>query len=373
MMDDEYTKNFDLMQALKAPFDIEQHEFVKGSGGRFYVYIQKKAIQDRLDYLFPMQWEGMVTSVRRTDKTMGDGFQCGTVTITYGILINGIIREDNGSAVDKPQYSWEDKVKTLSGYDAENTEKSAATDAFKRAAMKWGIGLYLQDVDGSSTDKNTAEKEFANWHRKTFMDSAPVERKHEYVTKSMPANTPAETGNNDNDEWSTWSPDIKQKLVLGLSEVFPGSHHMKLSGYNSLDKKEFEQIGTPRQVARKLIEWNYADANPVVVHYVRYVINSTSGRKYLQFAARLDTENTGHRIINAFGRSTEVKKLLDSVNFYLYAKNGLDAYGFAKKTTEWEELSIPMTVIYEGDEHLKLAGIIYNGEPSFIADKAVDF
>ena len=243
-------------------------------------------------------------------------------------------------------------------YDDKALNK-AATISQKYFILKTFMVATGDDPDGDSPDK--LDKSGKHSHQPQKPVNKPIADDSQKHDKST------------DDEWSTWTPAIKQKLVLGISEVFPGSHHMRLSGYNALDNKEFEQIGTPRQVARHLIDWNYEDKHPVVVRYMRYVINNKSGKKYLQFAAKLDTENTGHRIINAFGRTTGVKRLLDSVDENLYNDNCFSSYDDADETTEWSELVVPMTIIYDGDEHLKLAGIVYNGEPHFIADKAVVF
>ena len=107
-------------------FENESHEVREGittkSGKvRWWVYLQKPAIIRHLDEHYFGEWEDSYHSHRDLN---------GYSEVYCRLTICDISRENNGSNT---------------GTD-EHTGKGAATDAFKRAAMSWGIGLYLQDA-----------------------------------------------------------------------------------------------------------------------------------------------------------------------------------------------------------------------------------
>lgn len=113
-------------EELKKPFPPESVEWRVGSTnsdkskGMALAYIDARSVQDRLD------------------KVCGvDGWQCryphvGEKTVCeIGLNING-------------EWIW--KADGAGDTDVEK-EKGALSDAFKRAAVKWGVGRYLYDLE----------------------------------------------------------------------------------------------------------------------------------------------------------------------------------------------------------------------------------
>lgn len=114
-------------QILNGLFPFDQHEF----NPRGFVYISEQAICARLDQVDP-SWHWDIKSVQVRDN----------VAVCVGTLtVKGVTREGVGM----------DKILENAG----EAEKSAATDALKRAARLFGIGRYLLD--------NPKEGEFKKW------------------------------------------------------------------------------------------------------------------------------------------------------------------------------------------------------------------
>lgn len=162
------------IEGLYAPFDLKDHEIREGYSNsaktriRWFVYIRREAIQTRLDMLFlGAASYGFCNPM--APYTFGDKH----VSCAMYMEIRGIRREFNGSTTGKD----------------ENGEKGAATDALKRVASLWGMGLYLQSspdlytgsyrnndgIDWAKKDamELQAKKEFAAWYNETF----PVQKK----------------------------------------------------------------------------------------------------------------------------------------------------------------------------------------------------
>lgn len=137
-------------KALNALFPLADHEFTRG-----FVYIQERAICDRLDAVDP-SWCFDIKSVQVRDSDV-------VVVATLSLL--GCVREGVGMAkiVEK-------------GAEA---EKSAATDALKRAARLFGVGRYLLGAPD--------EKQFAGWLAKLARADTPIERPAD-TRKAPPAN-----------------------------------------------------------------------------------------------------------------------------------------------------------------------------------------
>ena len=141
-------------KALNALFPQSDHEFTRG-----FVYIQERAICDRLDAVDP-SWCFDIKSVQVRDSDV-------VVVATLSLL--GCVREGVGMAkiVEK-------------GAEA---EKSAATDALKRAARLFGVGRYLLSAP--------EERQFAGWLAKLAkgdnLADAPVEPPRKTAPKAEPA------------------------------------------------------------------------------------------------------------------------------------------------------------------------------------------
>lgn len=113
------------LKALAAPFPQDRISWRAGmaTNGKALAlaYIDARDVQDRLDTVCgPENWQNRYTHA--TDKK---------TVCEIGIRISG-------------EWIW--KADGAGDSDIE-AEKGALSDAFKRAAVKWGIGRYLYDLD----------------------------------------------------------------------------------------------------------------------------------------------------------------------------------------------------------------------------------
>lgn len=114
-----------LLWKLKAPFPVENLSWRVGQKTKdkkkamMLVYIDARDVQDRLDEVCGVLWESEFHSVN--GRTI------------CRITINGKSREDGAGDTE---------------FEA---EKGGISDAFKRAAVQWGIGRYLYDAKNFNT------------------------------------------------------------------------------------------------------------------------------------------------------------------------------------------------------------------------------
>lgn len=120
---------------------------------------------------------------------------------------------------------------------SEDTEKAAETDAFKRAAINVGVGLYLRNapqiwVDGNLGSgyqaKDEAWKQFEAWYRKTYggqpqQQKATAPNGNGKTDKAFPT---VETANVFIDYWRTQgASDDDMLIALGVERfsLYPGT------------------------------------------------------------------------------------------------------------------------------------------------------
>lgn len=115
----------DEIARLKAPFPLDKHIIREGNKQgnriRWFTYIDRSDVQDRLEEVFPGEWSTVEPHLYVLGKT---------ISATVGITVRGITRYDGG--------------------DDETGEgsKGALTNGFRRAAAYgWHIGRYLYDID----------------------------------------------------------------------------------------------------------------------------------------------------------------------------------------------------------------------------------
>lgn len=124
----------DHLHILKAPFLPEQHEFLRGM-----VYIRERAITDRIEDVDPA-WTLDIQHLYTRDNS---------AVCEAKLTICGTSRDGVGMANIK------DTKRDGTEYDAADPEKSAATDALKRAARLFGVGRYLLDVPENVKDMDS--------------------------------------------------------------------------------------------------------------------------------------------------------------------------------------------------------------------------
>ena len=107
------------LDELKDPFPIEKVKYRKGPGGKQLAYIDARDVADRLD------------------EVVGQAFWQNRYTCVNGVTVCEI-----GIKVDDESWIWKSDGAPETTIEA---EKGALSDAFKRAAVKWGIARYLYD------------------------------------------------------------------------------------------------------------------------------------------------------------------------------------------------------------------------------------
>lgn len=109
--------------AFLAPFTQEEIKQRTGKNGQVFDYVTARTVMNRLDDV--VGWDNWWDEYRE----ITDGVLCRiTVRLPDGILVS---KEDAGG--------YPDSV----GLSEEDTEKAGYSDAFKRAATKFGVGRYL--------------------------------------------------------------------------------------------------------------------------------------------------------------------------------------------------------------------------------------
>lgn len=169
----------DDLAALAAPLPLESGHSVRiaqtgDTWARWLTYTEEEPVKERLDQVDP-NWSFTIISVRES----GD-----VATVIARLAVKGVVRDCIGSG-------------SVKGEDRENFIKAAATDAFKRGARLFGVGLYLKnappiftnwvEIDKGMTGEerkqakhaqnqaaDEAFRQFANWYRHVF-NQAPSE------------------------------------------------------------------------------------------------------------------------------------------------------------------------------------------------------
>ena len=122
-------------EKLKDYFPVKSHEFLNGN-----TYISEEAITNRLDDVDP-SW-----SLERLDVYRNES----VVTAIFRLTVCGVSRDGVGMAVVQLSKEKDREVN--------EAEKSAATDALKRAARLFGIGRYILEMGKAVTDYRSLEQ-----------------------------------------------------------------------------------------------------------------------------------------------------------------------------------------------------------------------
>lgn len=170
------------LAALAAPFALDEHTVREGfrnkakTSMRWFVYVKRHAVVDRLNQIFPGEWSTPQPELHTLGKT---------VSATVGITIRGITRWDGGDD------------------DTGEGAKDALTNGFRRtAAYGWTVGLYLYTMEfelytnaypeGDWKAREEREKEawakFTQWYHRMFGTARPVGSD---VTPTAPVVPPA--------------------------------------------------------------------------------------------------------------------------------------------------------------------------------------
>lgn len=130
------TLTYDDAIALRWPFKLDDHRFDTD-----YPYLTEFPISLRLDEIDPA-WAWVIVAVETREVVGGRGEY--KVTVHGRLTIKGVTRDGIGQAMTRQS---KPKTNQATGeiYNDEinSAEKSAETDAFKRAARHFGVGRYL--------------------------------------------------------------------------------------------------------------------------------------------------------------------------------------------------------------------------------------
>lgn len=130
---------------------------------RFVPYVDAQFVRERLDAVASGQWTLALTPLGESHDREGGAVEAFKCTLT----IAGVSREDVGDGADL---------------------KSAATDAFKRAAMRFGIGSDLYGYE-----QNWVQVESEKKYAKPLQDPQQVYEKRHGAPTATRASTPAPT------------------------------------------------------------------------------------------------------------------------------------------------------------------------------------
>jgi hypothetical protein len=167
----------DLLRRLAEPFAVGAVSWRAGplnqdkTKAKALAYIDSRDVQTRLDAVMGADWQDAY-------EAMPDG----TYSCRIGIKVDGEWRWRSDGGVQEA-----DKKAMDNPAAREMTEKGSYSDAFKRAAVKWGIGRYLYELDapwvpveqrGNSTvlpesSRDILRRWLANWMRAHGYSDAP--------------------------------------------------------------------------------------------------------------------------------------------------------------------------------------------------------
>lgn len=109
----------ELLVKLKAPMPYQWRvQTIKEYGADCVAYVDSRDVQERLDEVFGLDWQCDYKEVK-------------------GVVYCGIAAMINGEWIWKWDCGTESNVEK---------EKGEASDSFKRAAVKWGIGRFLYEL-----------------------------------------------------------------------------------------------------------------------------------------------------------------------------------------------------------------------------------
>lgn len=153
---------------LNEPFDAKDHSILKKKKDAVsgLVYLTEDAINDRLSEIDPSFEFEIVDIIHRAGVKP-------SITAHCRLTVAGVKRENVGMATVELTQSGDN--------EANEAEKSAVTDAFKRCARLFGIGKYILDMD-QMRDNNDIQRWLAAHYPDKF--KAPTQGSNNGSTQS---------------------------------------------------------------------------------------------------------------------------------------------------------------------------------------------
>lgn len=219
---------------LEAPLPLEHHEArakgknKAGTQQQWLIYITQEGVIPLLNSIDP-SWTWEVRESSKWDKY---------AVVTGRLTIKDVFRDGRGG----------NSPNSASASTDEDTEKGAETDALKRAAVKFGVGLYLRgvppiwlpysDSNKSWEDEQKALAEFAKWYKREFGQQAAQNGRSTQPPPPRQPNAPAPAGGAQPSPLATASPSsTASSSAQGGSPEPPAGGNGKVEG-------EHPQIGS---------------------------------------------------------------------------------------------------------------------------------
>lgn len=207
-------------------FDISHHSLRDGSGNTKLVYLEEEPIIMRLLKVDPSYELGEPIILNGKD---------GNISIKISLTVKGVTRWGIGVASEK-------------SYTNEPT-KDAVTDAFKRAARCFGVGLYLK---GAKNLKSSSDLQRWLTNYNSAPQQSPPQQKQEKNPFMAQAQQQQFAGAKSEGDWKTQLKD-KTKALYTTDAAGYNEYHHNNSLKKAIETKEVNYDMTPTQAA-KIIE-----------------------------------------------------------------------------------------------------------------------
>lgn len=250
-------------KALRAPFSPDYVQWRVGNVSKdgskctLLAYIDARAVMDRLDEVVgPENWSDRYTDLKDS------GVAC-----TLSVKVNG---------------EWVSKEDAAEESDIEAV-KGGRSDAFKRAAVKWGIGRYLYDLDADwhpikdgyaprgtaavNIPGNAKNRQGPGWVERPRLPSFALPEGKAAPAKAAPAapppaTPPAPAPQNSVEQDATWATD-KGAFFSALSKVDVGLTYEMLCAWlmreGGLGKRPSQMTDAQRRALIQRLEKSWAD------------------------------------------------------------------------------------------------------------------
>lgn len=186
------------LELLSKPFPAKVHKFLGG-----LPYLHEEPVGMRLDMVDP-SWSWEIIKIERRANAGEGGKDVGTVVAHGRLTVGGVSRDGIGMAtiqqtnpIEKEKWENGTKKKTGEWYtnEANEAEKSAATDAFKRAFRMFGGGRYLLTIPKDEKGKLTVQNitQLDKWLKDTYgeIEDVPSFHDEDSAEDTTPANVSA--------------------------------------------------------------------------------------------------------------------------------------------------------------------------------------
>ena len=194
-----------MFDALAAPFPRDavswraQSVTKAGDKAMALAYIDARDVMRRLDEVVgPNNWSDSYIA-------MGNGTCICTLSIRLPTPANTAV------------YEWVSKSDGAGATDVE-AEKGQLSDAFKRAAVKWGIGRYLYDMPAPwvpcETTEYNGKKQWKRWTADpwSFVKNAPAEPARVVPNDTNPGKTDPGGADDLADKFKAWADGERAKI-----------------------------------------------------------------------------------------------------------------------------------------------------------------